>query len=565
MPIFLSWLLLLLAACDGGRRQQMEALLNRADSLNRAYIPMTGGLDSLLSEAASYYDRHGSPNEQLRVHYLLGCAYRDMGDAPQALQCYQDAVDRADTLASDCDYHRLMAVYGQMADLFHAQNLPEDELTVLNYVQNCARKKNDTLLYVRSIELKARPFFLLKDTVSMLAVLQQSKQLYERFNMYSQAKSSYPLIIDIHLSYNQLDKAKELMEEFEHESSFFDTDGNIIAGRESYYELKGLYYQKTNQLDSAEYYFRKLLRYGLETDAYRGLLSIYRSKKNSDSISLFSNLYESAIDEERDAEHVQIIHQISSMYNYQRFQRKAAYEKNRSSMIEKRLLVSLTFLIVIFFLFIITYNNLRRKNKEKAKEVQYYAEAYAAAICDRDNFNRELEILREDSARLKTSEQHTLEQMKSLRSNNALLIAQKEAEIVKLNKKISEYAERLKLFDVNKDDGSLGLLCEVFHKKATRQRNISLPSNAEWIKLIRLFSRYQPLAYAKIGRDQILSSYELRTCTLFLLGFSNNEVQSLLDVSPQRLSNIRFRINKKLFNDGSAATLPDNLKRIHLV
>lgn len=370
---------------------------------------------------------------------------------------------------------------------------------------------------------------------------------------------------DIHLSYNQLDKAKELMEEFEHESSFFDTDGNIIAGRESYYELKGLYYQKTNQLDSAEYYFRKLLRYGLETDAYRGLLSIYRSKKNSDSISLFSNLYESAIDEERDAEHVQTIHQISSMYNYQRFQRKAAYEKNCSSMIEKRLLVSLTFLIVIFFLFIITYNNLRRKNKEKAKEVQYYAEAYASAICDRDNFNRELEILREDSARLKTSEQHTLEQMKSLRSNNALLIAQKEAEIVKLNKKISEYAERLKLFDVNKDDGSLGLLCEVFHKKATRQRNISLPSNAEWIKLIRLFSRYQPLAYAKIGRDQILSSYELRTCTLFLLGFSNNEVQSLLDVSPQRLSNIRFRINKKLFNDGSAATLPDNLKRIHLV
>lgn len=565
MPILLSWLLLLLVACDGGWRQQMEALLDRADSLNRAYIPMTGGLDSLLSEAASYYDRHGSPNEQLRAHYLLGCAYRDMGDAPQALQCYQDAVDRADTLASDCDYHRLMAVYGQMADLFHAQNLPEDELTVLNYVQNCARKKNDTLLYVRSIELKARPFFLLKDTVSMLAVLQQSKQLYERFNMYSQAKSSYPLIIDIHLSYNQLDKAKELMEEFEHESSFFDTDGNIIAGRESYYELKGLYYQKTNQLDSAEYYFRKLLRYGLETDAYRGLLSIYRSKKNSDSISLFSNLYESAIDEERDAEHVQTIHQISSMYNYQRFQRKAAYEKNRSSMIEKRLLVSLSFLIVIFFLFIITYNNFRRKNKEKAKEVQYYAEAYASAICDRDNFNRELEILREDSARLKTSEQHTLEQMKSLKSNNALLIAQKEAEIVKLNKKISEYAERLKLFDVNKDDGSLGLLCEVFHKKATRQRNISLPSNAEWAKLMRLFSGYQPLAYAKIGRDQILSSYELRTCTLFLLGFSNNEVQSLLDVSPQRLSNIRFRINKKLFNDESAASLPENLKRIHLV
>ena len=87
-------LLLLLVACDDGRRERMEALLDRADSLNRAYIPMTGGLDSLLLEATKYYDRHGTPNEQLRAHYLLGCAYRDMGEAPAALQSFQDAVDR---------------------------------------------------------------------------------------------------------------------------------------------------------------------------------------------------------------------------------------------------------------------------------------------------------------------------------------------------------------------------------------------------------------------------------------------------------------------------------------
>ena len=41
----------------------MDALLDRADSMNRAYVPMTDGIDSLLLEATRYYDRHGDANE----------------------------------------------------------------------------------------------------------------------------------------------------------------------------------------------------------------------------------------------------------------------------------------------------------------------------------------------------------------------------------------------------------------------------------------------------------------------------------------------------------------------
>lgn len=88
-----------LVGCDVGRNGEMETLLDRADSMNRAYIPMTDGIDSLLLEATHYYDRHGTPNQQMRAHYLLGCAYRDKGEAPAALQSYQDAVDCADTLS----------------------------------------------------------------------------------------------------------------------------------------------------------------------------------------------------------------------------------------------------------------------------------------------------------------------------------------------------------------------------------------------------------------------------------------------------------------------------------
>ncbi len=87
----------------------MLAVLDDADSLNRSYIPITS--DSLLIEAATYFDSHGTPNERIRAHYLLGCAYRDMGEAPRTVKTWQDAVNCADTTATDCDYKTLGKAY----------------------------------------------------------------------------------------------------------------------------------------------------------------------------------------------------------------------------------------------------------------------------------------------------------------------------------------------------------------------------------------------------------------------------------------------------------------------
>ena len=50
---------------------------NRADSV------MTN--DSLAEHLVKYFDRHGTPNERMRAHYILGRTYADMGEAPRAV------------------------------------------------------------------------------------------------------------------------------------------------------------------------------------------------------------------------------------------------------------------------------------------------------------------------------------------------------------------------------------------------------------------------------------------------------------------------------------------------
>ena len=102
-PLYILSLLVLcvgvVACTTEGERRQMAQVIAEADSMNRNYVPMTS--DSLLLEACRFYDRHGTANERMRAHYLLGCVYRDLGEAPRAVDCYQQAVDCVDTLAVD--------------------------------------------------------------------------------------------------------------------------------------------------------------------------------------------------------------------------------------------------------------------------------------------------------------------------------------------------------------------------------------------------------------------------------------------------------------------------------
>ncbi|MBR7054111.1 MAG: hypothetical protein IKI26_05030, partial [Prevotella sp.] len=111
------------------KRDRMRWMLLLAKAQNKAYVTMPD--DSIFEEVVEYYDKNGSPNDRVQAHYLYGCISRDLGDAPRALERYMEAVTCADTTASDCDHTTLMGVYGQMADLFYKQGLPEEEARAL--------------------------------------------------------------------------------------------------------------------------------------------------------------------------------------------------------------------------------------------------------------------------------------------------------------------------------------------------------------------------------------------------------------------------------------------------
>ena len=98
--------LLLLAACTSGDRQQRLAQLEELERQNVADSLMTN--DSLAQALADFFDRHGSPNERMRAHYILGRTYADLGEAPAALDSFYNALSCVDNSIFQEDYWTLI-------------------------------------------------------------------------------------------------------------------------------------------------------------------------------------------------------------------------------------------------------------------------------------------------------------------------------------------------------------------------------------------------------------------------------------------------------------------------
>ena len=520
------------------RADRMYYYLLLADAANKCYDTLPS--DSIMREVADFYDSHGTPNECLRAHYLLGCVYRDMGEAPHALDCYHDAVECADTTAKDCDFRTLMSVYGQMAELFHQQNLPHDELWAIKQAGKCFLACGDTIGYIRNIELKAKAYGILNDTMSAFKLIKESQKLY--------IKHGYPHmairenIIPIHYSVerNELAKAQVMMQEYERESRLFDNEGNIAKGREAYYYIKGRYFIKTSQLDSAEYYMRKLLIRGNETDAFRGLLTIYQQKENTDSIIKYAHLYEDAVDTLNNRKRTEVVGQMSAMYNYQRFQLIADKEARKA---ERAKHISLIILLCSFFLIVIlTYIYLRLR-KKKNERIMRLSHEYRQSIYDYNKMSAELERIKE---------------------KDTTLLNDKQIEVDSLREKVASFQKKLQAANTSQQltDFKDSNIVALFQSKSTGSLKVTRPTDVEWNRLIRQFSRSVPSLYTALGRDVLLSPAELRLCILLLLGFKIGDVAILLNTSAQSITNIRYKANQKLFNESTATTLEKNLTDI---
>jgi tetratricopeptide (TPR) repeat protein len=300
--------------------------------------------------AVRYVDRHGNSNEKVRAHYLLGCAYRDAGEAPNALEAFHEAADRADTTSMDCDYGLLMKVHAQSSELFRYQLLPYEMLEELEAQRRCAIKAGNTKASINSIERSAEAYQLLNMPDSIILVRMRASTMYEQCGFTEEAAQTLSPCIEPLVDRGDTAEARRCIERYESSKNFFK-DGELLPRKLVHYYSKGKYYLATNQTDSAEVCFRKLIKPGLNPQqleaGYRGMFLLYRQKNKLDSVAKYADLqYEQVIPAlaEKSKENIQ---QMQRLYNYSRIQREAKKTAEKSEQQESMILILVVAAIVL--------------------------------------------------------------------------------------------------------------------------------------------------------------------------------------------------------------------------
>ena len=318
MTLMAAWLVL---GCGGG--QEYGQVLDRAERQNRNWDSITG-IDSIRM-AVGYVDRHGSANEQVRVHYLLGCAYRDAGDAMKALEAWHDAADCADTTSTDCDYGLLIRVHGQASDLFRRQLLPHEMLGELEAQRHYALRIGDMRMAINALECSADAYRLMGVDDSVITIRRRASALYEQYGFPEEAAQTLSPCIEPLVDRGDTAAARRCIERYESSRQFFQ-NGEPIPRKAIHYYNKGRYCLAVGKSDSAEVYFRKLLRPGLAPDkleaGYRGLYLLYRQQGPADSMAKYAGMqYEQTI-HVLAATNAESVRQMQALYSYTHLQKQ---------------------------------------------------------------------------------------------------------------------------------------------------------------------------------------------------------------------------------------------------
>lgn len=564
------------------RSLRMRYEILHASAQNKAFIVFTS--DSVMKVVTDYYDSHGTANEKMEAHYLLGCVYRDMKDAPMALQCYHDAVGKADTTSHDCNYFLLGRVHSQIFGLFILQEAYTLALEEADEVMKCAWKANDPGLALNCYEHKAYIYHNMKIPDSTLRISLEVSKLYEKYKFKQDAASSLYGAIEVSIERGDYQHAKLYLDKYESQSGLIDRNRNIKKGMEGYYYYKGIYCLETGDPDSAEYYLRKELKYGKDDNnqqfAIKGLFRLYNKLGIKDSISKYALLLTNITSSLYANLSTKNLQQMQSLYNYNRNERIAQI-KTRDAATFRFWLVIYTGAVIILTLsvYIIYYRAKCRIKiileenaynieslKEKESELNELKTKNDASQNSISRLQKEIANIKdmneESRSSLSEKESELIRKQEELRQNNEM-IEIKSNEIETLQHKIAKLQEDNKKPDEWKLEAALlnSPIVMTLHKYGAKGIIASEDDFKELLGLMENHSR-NFMDALEIDKNNI-NRTELRICILIRLRFVPLEISNIMNLTRQNVTNIRTRLLYRIFKKkGGAKEFDYQIRRL---
>lgn len=506
---------------------------------DKAYIPHTS--DSLILPVLHYYIEKGDEQHLPEAYYYAGRVYRDLGDAPQALDYFEKA---AEALPEDGGYKLKSKIYSQMGTLFAYQSMYAEALEMYKRGGEYDEILKDSVGMVFKLRDIGNMYKELGKEDSTLAYFKEASRLsrlLQRIDLFNMLQSQLAFI---YTDLQKYDSARTALQ-----NALKDIEQ---PNRSAIYNIAARFYDVTNQTDSAIWYYNELLDFGsvyAKQTACRRLLELTLKQNDTQQATGYLNdclLYTDSIQKLTQTE---TIHRMHSLYNYQLREKENIQLKTENR--NKTLLIGMISgsLLIIIISFIAYRQYSRRKTlelKQQLEKLRTIEKENQDKIESLEKYKSQKEVLEKRLADINLPEDNV--QKKQLGQKIELLnhILQQQA--------IEKEQEK---------DAQDCLFCSEIYKKlqerANSARGEAYITSEEWNIVKGLMSPAYPIFFERLYSLHTPNENELHVCILLKLQFRQADIARLLQLKPESISSIRRRLYQKVTGSKGSPEMWDKI------
>ncbi len=498
---------------------------------DKAYIAHT--CDSAILSVINYFENHDFNNLLPVAYYYGGRVYSDIGDAPQALEYFQKALD-----CKNINIHTKAVAYSQMARIYNEQKVFDLAIPAYKKAMELNKENNNYINLLYNKHSLGEILFAQNQNDSALIIFNDVIKLSKEIRYTKLIASTKLSLAELYLFNNEYKKASNLLNSIRNYISQEDSISIINTYAHLYYRL--------NDIDSTIYYCSKLVKsqsLNAQLNGYNILANLHiqnnRTKDAYDAIIMSTRLSDSI----RKLNTPYEIRQLSSIYNYQIRERENNKLKQKAQENEIKIisLISTIVMVIIIALFVIYITRKRKRIiKLKLQNIEL--------LLKQSN-----EFSENTIAHNNKKIAHLESQISSINSENQSLIQELENQ----KKLLALSIENAIIYKKQKDNAIFtfnndSFIKEIHNRIHNYPVNKNILSEKEWTILCEKISILFPSFVNTLQNLPFkISSYEFRVSILIKTNFSPKEIARLTNHTDASVSMTRARLHKKLTGSNS--------------
>ena len=512
-----------LEICRSGKDFRLWYTLSRTEADDKCYILHVS--DSTIRAAADYYNGHGSDLQRVRANYLLGRVYCDMHLYGHALTSFNKAIKVESE--NDSAINRYKARSATWAGyVYEVKGLHKDALRYNKLSYGYAMKAGAQVTEILSLRDIGRSYRNLNRNDIAIPYYQQAGEKAKALNesyIYNMVRGE---LAAIYMNEGLLDKAKYIFN--------IPLDGYTENNKSANYYIRAVYYEHTENLDSAIYYNKKGMQYGSlkqNLQASLDLANLYVKAGNQADAIKYYRLYSNYVDsltKNRVVEYGDFMSGMERMLDVERKNVDLA-----SSRLHLAASLSVLILGIIIFCLVLAKIYLKRKKKylEQQERVRRYRRERSLKEQQRSQQNKERIAFLENEL-----------------SDSNKMLSELRQELIRNETEMLKYKESLYAFEQKHQELLIADLADTDVYKLYHNPMAS-PTSADYHKLAEVLNRtYNNFTFRLKNFYPDINNTEMWFCCMVKIGLSAKEICNISPYSASSLSMAKSRLYKKMFN-----------------